>query len=657
MGSTIDKVISRVSATLGQFVEQLELVNGAGQLSGTGNELDNLITGNAENNAITGLGGNDALNGGDGDDTLNGGSGNDTIDGGDRLDTVVYSGVRANYVVTLNEATATYTVVSAAEGSDTVKNVELFRFSDGVVLSSNLLVPAVPQTPPTGSVALVGSATQGQVLSANAETLADANGLGGLSFQWLRAGTAIAGATNNAYALAQADVGASLSVRVSYVDGLGQSESLSSPPSAPVANVNDAPTGSVVLFGNGTLGASLKASVTTLSDQDGLGALTYQWLRAGLAIAGATGSTYVVSDADVGSLMSLRISYTDGFGASESVLSGTLIALPDSVAPVATAYSPVDEAATVPIGANIAITFNEPLLKGSGTVLLKSASGALVESFSAASSSLLTIEGSTLTIDPSADLAFGAGYRVELSADAVKDVYGNVFVGLTSYNFTTGLSGVTQTGGAGNDTLLGGAGHDALFGRAGNDLLTGGGGNDNLEGGAGVDAAVYAGARSGYTAAKTSTGFSVSNTVGAEGSDTLVGVERLHFSDTKWAYDLDGHAGQTAKLLGAVFAVAALANEQYVGIGLSLLDGGTTYEALASLAVGATGKTSHADVVALLWTNLFGSAPTVDQAAPVVALLDGGLTVGALTVLVADYSLNTEHINLVGLAQSGIEFA
>jgi hypothetical protein len=79
---------------------------------------------------------------------------------------------------------------------------------------------------------------------------------------------------------------------------------------------------------------------------------------------------------------------------------------------------------------------------------------------------------------------------------------------------------------------------------------------------------------------------------------------------------------------------------------------------LAGLAVAAAGKTSHADVVSLLWTNLVGVAPTTAQAAPVVVLLDGGVSVsvGVLTVVVAELSLNTENINLLGLAQSGLEF-
>ena len=139
------------------------------------------------------------------------------------------------------------------------------------------------------------------------------------------------------------------------------------------------------------------------------------------------------------------------------------------------------------------------------------------------------------------------------------------------------------------------------------------------------------------------------------GTDALVGIERLQFSDTSLALDLDCHAGQTAKLLGAVFGAASMAHQQFVGIGLSFLDAGTSYEQLAGMAVGAAGKTSHTNVVNQLWTNLVGSAPS--QAAPIVALLDGGMSVGALTVLAADLDLNTTNIGLVGLVQTGIEYS
>ena len=83
------------------FVENLTLT-GTAALSGTGNELDNVIIGNSGANVLTGLGGDDTLNGGAGADQMFGGTGNDTyvvdnvgdvVDetGGDGTDTVLSS--------------------------------------------------------------------------------------------------------------------------------------------------------------------------------------------------------------------------------------------------------------------------------------------------------------------------------------------------------------------------------------------------------------------------------------------------------------------------------------------------------------------------------------------------------------------------------------
>ena len=44
----------------------------------------------------------------------------------------------------------------------------------------------------------------------------------------------------------------------------------------------------------------LSADTTGITDVDGLGAFSYQWLSNGTNIAGATASTYTLGDADVG---------------------------------------------------------------------------------------------------------------------------------------------------------------------------------------------------------------------------------------------------------------------------------------------------------------------------------------------------------------------
>jgi Ca2+-binding RTX toxin-like protein len=107
-------------------------------------------------------------------------------------------------------------------------------------------------------------------------------------------------------------------------------------------------------------------------------------------------------------------------------------------------------------------------------------------------------------------------------------------------------------GGAGNDVLAGGAGDDTLDGGAGNDVLAGGAGNDTLRGGDGTDTVRYDGPHSAYTVSPGQDGWTVS---GADGTDSLDGVERLRFTDAVVALDTgkDGLAGQVYRLYQAAF--------------------------------------------------------------------------------------------------------
>ncbi|MCK6450564.1 MAG: S8 family serine peptidase, partial [Alphaproteobacteria bacterium] len=74
-----DTVVSSVSYTMPDGIENLVLAAGAGALSGTGNALSNSITGNESDNVLSGGGGDDVLSGGLGADTMTGGTGNDTF--------------------------------------------------------------------------------------------------------------------------------------------------------------------------------------------------------------------------------------------------------------------------------------------------------------------------------------------------------------------------------------------------------------------------------------------------------------------------------------------------------------------------------------------------------------------------------------------------
>jgi hypothetical protein len=138
--------------------------------------------------------------------------------------------------------------------------------------------------------------------------------------------------------------------------------------------------------------------------------------------------------------------------------------------------------------------------------------------------------------------------------------------------------------------------------------------------------------------------------------DYLIDIDRIHFTDKSIAFDLNGNAGTTAKILGAVFGKESLSNKSYVGIGLNFLDAGWTYDNLAGLALDAAGAKTNDQIVSLLWSNVIGTKPTAADKQPFIALLENGMTAGALAHLAADTSFNATNINLVGLAQTGIEY-
>jgi hypothetical protein len=210
---------------------------------------------------------------------------------------------------------------------------------------------------------------------------------------------------------------------------------------------------------------------------------------------------------------------------------------------------------------------------------------------------------------------------------------------------------------SGNERAFGYGGNDAIAGGAGNDTIDGGAGDDAIDGGTGLDVAVYSSSRSNCQLTKTASGFNV--TSAGDGADALTGIERLEFPDGKIALDVGGSAGRVVKTLGAVFGAGSIGNEAYVGIGLSLVDGGMAYGDLMQLALNARlgGPASNAQVVTLLYTNVVGSVPPAADLAYYVGLLDTHqMSQASLGVLAADTGLNQANIGLVGLAASGILF-
>ena len=113
--------------------------------------------------------------------------------------------------------------------------------SDTTNNCSGVLVTVQSNSAATGAPTISGTAQVGQTLTASTSGISDADGLTnpGFSYQWISVDgttdTAIQGATNSTYILAEADEGKAIKVRVSFTDDAGNDETLTSEPTDAVS--------------------------------------------------------------------------------------------------------------------------------------------------------------------------------------------------------------------------------------------------------------------------------------------------------------------------------------------------------------------------------------------------------------------------------------
>jgi hypothetical protein len=234
--------------------------------------------------------------------------------------------------------------------------------------------------------------------------------------------------------------------------------------------------------------------------------------------------------------------------------------------------------------------------------------------------------------------------------------------GLTSAGLA-GVENLSITASSWIERAIGSPADDVLIGNRLDNILTGGLGNDWIEGGDGRDTATFAGRRADHEMSSDFGKHFVRALDGVSGFDTLLAVERLRFADSSVALDLDGNAGVVAQIIRALFGPAYLANKNFVGIGLSFVDGGMAYADLVSLAVSTdvfaalAGGRSNTAVVNHLYRNVVGTAPSAADLAQFVSMLDSGAhTQESLALLACQVDVNTQSVDLVGLADTGIEF-
>ncbi|MEC3863211.1 DUF4214 domain-containing protein [Mesobacterium sp. TK19101] len=319
-------------------VENIVAGDGADDLTGSADP--NRIEGGLGDDTLLGLGGNDTLIGGAGNDSLSGGGGDDSLTGGSDADTFVVELGMGHDTITDFDVTQDRLDVSALSEQElgavtigqTAAGDRTVTLSDG----SSITLTGVPLNyAPTGALTLSGTARQDETLTADPSTIADADGLGTFAVEWLRNGTPIAGALDMTYQLTGDDVGNVIRARVTYTDGFGTFETVTSLPTDPVESLNNPVAGHPVLTGQPTQGFVLNADTTGISDTGGLGEFHYLWLRGDAEIAEANGQSYLLTQADVGFQIRVEVSYVDGFGDDEATTSAPTM-------PVANVNDPVE---------------------------------------------------------------------------------------------------------------------------------------------------------------------------------------------------------------------------------------------------------------------------------------------------------------------------
>jgi Ca2+-binding RTX toxin-like protein len=167
----------------------------------------------------------------------------------------------------------------------------------------------------------------------------------------------------------------------------------------------------------------------------------------------------------------------------------------DTTAPMILSLSPRDGAIAVALDSNVVSTFTEAIQRGIGNIYihLGSSTGAVVESYDAATSSNISISGSTLTINPTNNLSYNTKYFVTFDSGSVKDLAGNSYADTTTYDFTTSntvptaLASYILTTKEPNDLTYIGSSDFAGTGTIKNNIITSSIGNDKLDGGKGID--------------------------------------------------------------------------------------------------------------------------------------------------------------------------
>ena len=249
--------------------------------------------------------------------------------------TLVFSYEWSSDGVAVSTRTAsTYTVRAVDEGKSIGVSVSYTDARDfGHTLTSAGTGAVLPSNRnPSGKPEVIGSPKVGNTLTADTSGISDPDGPSTPSFtyQWLGDDQPITGALSATYTLLAAQLGQGVKVRVSFTDGAGNTETLTSPATVTVLAANTAnqrPSGTLTVSLSGSWQVN-KGTLTVgqgeITDPDGPGDLvaallrpaSYEWVADG-DVAG-TGLSFPLTPEVAGKRITLRVSFTDSAGVNET---------------------------------------------------------------------------------------------------------------------------------------------------------------------------------------------------------------------------------------------------------------------------------------------------------------------------------------------------
>lgn len=176
------------------------------------------------------------------------------------------------------------------------------RFGILNVLPANTVIPTV-----------TGTTSVGQTLSASTGTWTGIP-TPTFTYQWYRgSSTVISGATSSTYTLVEADIGNQIKVRVTATNAAGSAFAESNL-TASISGVAPVNTSLPTISGSSVARNTLSASVGSWSYSPT--SYSYQWVRDGSNISGATSSTYTTVDSDYATNINVRVTATNSFGSN-----------------------------------------------------------------------------------------------------------------------------------------------------------------------------------------------------------------------------------------------------------------------------------------------------------------------------------------------------